>query len=1249
MSVSISTISEKDMDILYNRGKTTKFTAEQTDTSASPPSSPVLTKNIIQLVSGRRQGVHSKNDAKSQRRSEKRVSSNMPAFANGEIKEEISKFIPIKVVAVKPDPSSPISSSPISSSPISTFTSSSITSTTAKEEPRSKFTSQGREYPNIVTLNVTPISVEPEKNVSPVIEQRKSSGKRPITTSPTGERLVSSNPVTHSQFVLDVKQDVKEPKNQQTKAKNVEFVVDAIPKSPPADRRSPDSREIKIDKGKIEEGKIDKGKIDKGNKGVALKAKSDDRDERIRNADDRLSNRRDTSSRRREREGKGREREEKEPLNSTRRPIAKPKPVKNAKIPDAIKSANKKVVDHKVVDHKIRKDEKIRKDDKIRKDEKKMPSTPGSKPIPAKSINRSNDKPKHTSDKIKHTSDKSKHASNKSGYKASLATSPTDAIRPRSPHRDKDRKSVGIKIAGKSFTKDEIDRLNESSSGASNHPSITENQYRYDEEIEDEDNSNDGNEDEENENDGSNDDEENDDDAGDNNATDNNSADEDSSKSSVHSSRTQILSRKDAIDKKIEETFPNGFYPEDDAHLREAIRIGLQESKKKSVQEALDQGLELNARILTSMTRPDAISEVIEGLVSQRREAIAASKRRGKENSGRKLVSPGRKPAQEKKQKPAQEKKQVQEKKQKSGDEKKPTSIKKQASAKKSVEKKLTEKKLVEKKSVEKKLAVSKSDEEPVIEIVDEFETFAPPLKTQATYQEVPIAKTSLPETSLPKTSLHKTSLPEPSLPETSLPKISEEIPVTPAPMPVILPDPVFQNPETIETAKPKIKMTIEQQLPGNPLLIPVITPPKMIPVLVPRQIKKKKLIVEEEKPIVEEVDEDEDEEIEDEKIEEEIEDEEPITEEIEEVEEEVEEVKPKRKHKKKVRIAKPAVAVEEDDDEEEDAEDEENVRLPNARRLKTDKERARERKGGKKEDGNGPADKQRDPDLDFVTDGLYRTEAERAREDYVYDPLEAQREDPEDVISGDDEFIESSEDDEKKLTIGEKKDEMLYRFKLVREGYPNIALPRITKRMKLAKMVRYYGHVMDRIKLKVKTSNFKIFLIGGFLIMQFLGGKIGLDMSGFTVNQMYSMKHYDRLLRELGESDWTGIGVDMPIYFRLPFFMAVNAGIFVIAKIIHKKTKIDYTSQFQKLYAQLIGGGDDFQSIDDKGGSKGLDTGTDEEGGGGGLFGMVKSFLGMMGGGSGGGLFGGGDSKDDKPKRGETAGPSYKRRSKKQ
>lgn len=248
-------------------------------------------------------------------------------------------------------------------------------------------------------------------------------------------------------------------------------------------------------------------------------------------------------------------------------------------------------------------------------------------------------------------------------------------------------------------------------------------------------------------------------------------------------------------------------------------------------------------------------------------------------------------------------------------------------------------------------------------------------------------------------------------------------------------------------------------------------------------------------------------------------------------------------------------------------------------------------------------------------------------------DPLGLDEDPPEQEIEKDDIYEESSDDDDK-ATLAEKKDDMIYRFRCLKEDRPGLALPRITKNMKLGKMVRLYEHVMDRLKLRVKTGNYKIFLTLGLMAMEFLGKKFGMGAycSGFAINQMYSLKRYEKLLRELGQSDFSSIGANMPVSLRLLFYMGLNYGIFVVAKFVFGKTGKDYTEEFHKIYNQLIGG-DDFKYLVDAGKGMDEDPGVGEEGGG--ILGLMKTFMGLLGGGGGG----------PKKKRGETAGPTYKRR----
>lgn len=304
--------------------------------------------------------------------------------------------------------------------------------------------------------------------------------------------------------------------------------------------------------------------------------------------------------------------------------------------------------------------------------------------------------------------------------------------------------------------------------------------------------------------------------------------------------------------------------------------------------------------------------------------------------------------------------------------------------------------------------------------------------------------------------------------------------------------------------------------------------------------------------------------------------------------------------------------------DEDSELEREKKVKLPNAYRKR------------KENEALGPPD-------------------ELGNRDNIYDPLNAERPLYDRYeFEGDGNPYEESSEDEDMMTIDEKKDEMIYRFKLIQEAYPRVALPRITKRMKLARMVRHYDCVLDRLKLRRKTTNMRIFLVIGLLGVQFgLKWLTGLDTSGFTENQMQCIGLYTKYLREFGESDWSSVGENMPLWVRLPFAVAINFVIFMAAKFAYKASGKNLTGEFHKIYAEMTGD-DSYNYLREKDTGVGLDDG---EEGGGGLWGMLQKLVGGLGGGGGGGLggilgglFGGGGNV---PKRGEAEGPNYVRRKK--
>lgn len=139
-----------------------------------------------------------------------------------------------------------------------------------------------------------------------------------------------------------------------------------------------------------------------------------------------------------------------------------------------------------------------------------------------------------------------------------------------------------------------------------------------------------------------------------------------------------------------------------------------------------------------------------------------------------------------------------------------------------------------------------------------------------------------------------------------------------------------------------------------------------------------------------------------------------------------------------------------------------------------------------------------------------------------------------------------------------DKKREMLFKFELLRKSYPNTTtnIPEFTINSGLEDMKKEYDSVVRRLSLDSTVESYKQYLIGGFAITEYVFGNfLGFDMQGFTQQQIVSMSSYERLLIELGEKSYVPTGSKWPVELRLLFMIIINAAIFIVGKIIMRKT----------------------------------------------------------------------------------------------
>lgn len=150
------------------------------------------------------------------------------------------------------------------------------------------------------------------------------------------------------------------------------------------------------------------------------------------------------------------------------------------------------------------------------------------------------------------------------------------------------------------------------------------------------------------------------------------------------------------------------------------------------------------------------------------------------------------------------------------------------------------------------------------------------------------------------------------------------------------------------------------------------------------------------------------------------------------------------------------------------------------------------------------------------------------------------------------------------------KKNEVFFHYQVLKRMHPNAPIPEFNVHSDPDLMSQKYQNIAKKLALDSSVENWKRYMIIFVMGLEVVLGKMSFDVEGFAQQQLVQMHTYDSLLVEMAEKSYTPKGVSRwPVEMRLMMMLTVNMALFIICRMIEKKTGTNLLGTINQMTGQ--------------------------------------------------------------------------------